>query len=148
MGTSISSLSDAVVTVVLIAMFVMVFVVARQALKDLPLFGDRGGWMVAVCVAALSVIGLLRFFGSPGQAPVASEPRNGDGVLTAILLPYVVLTLSALLVLFLLALGKWLPARSEIPRDRWQAKPAPKGEMLTKQRQTKPQESLRKRLEK
>ena len=114
MGTSISSLSDAVVTVVLIAMFVIVFVVARKALKEVPLFGDAGSWPVAFCTAVLAVMGLLRFLGSPDQS-TRTERTPGGGIFDFIVLPYATLALALLLVLLLLALGKVRPSKKQTP---------------------------------
>jgi hypothetical protein len=147
MGASTNSLSDAATAVVLIAVFVIVSVVARGALKEIPLFGHKGGWTVAVCVAALSALGLLRFFGSSGYALVASEPRDGDGVLDIILLPYVCLALSTVLVLLLLASRRWWPGRNAAPWKQ-RAKLMSKVKMLTGQEQTASKTTLRKRLEK
>ncbi len=62
MPTSIGSLSNVAVMVVLIAMFAIVLVVARQALKEMTLFGDTGSWVVAFCAAVLSAIGLLHCY--------------------------------------------------------------------------------------
>lgn len=147
MGTSISSPLDAVVTVVLIAMFVIVFVVARGALKEIPLFGDTGSWPVAFCTAVLAVLGLLRFLGSPNQG-MRTERTSGGGTFDFILLPYATLALALLLVLLLLALSKVRPSKGRIPGNQQRVELPPEVKMRMRQRQTKPQESLRKRLEK
>jgi hypothetical protein len=93
-------------------MFAMVFVVAHRALKEMQPFGDTSSWIVAFCVALLSIMGLLRFLGSPG--PVASrggEPREIGGLLDMVLMPYTVLALAILLVLLLLGASKVLRGR-------------------------------------
>ena len=59
MTTRISIEPGSLTTLALAAIFVLVFAVTCRALRGTPLFGDRDGWITAVCVAALSVIGLL-----------------------------------------------------------------------------------------
>jgi hypothetical protein len=147
MGTSISSPLDTLVTVVLIAMFVIVFVVARGALKEMPLFGDVGSWPVAFCTAVLAVMGLLRFLG-PSDPSTRTERTPGGGIFDFILLPYAALAISILLVLLLLALGKIRPHKSGMPRNQQRIDLPPEVKRLIKQRQTTSQTSLRKRLEK
>jgi hypothetical protein len=98
--------------VMLCAMFVIVFVCIQRAVKEMSFFGDAAGWGVAFCAALLSIVGLVRFFGSPG--PVASrggEPRETGGLLDVVLLPYVALALTILLVLLLLAVGRVFHSR-------------------------------------
>jgi hypothetical protein len=149
MTESMGLLGGTAVVVLLCAMFVIVFVVVRGALKETRLFGDVGSWPVAFGTAALSVVGLQRFFGTPGHGVfLASEARKADGVLDTILLPYVALAISLLFVLLLLALSECRPGKSATPRERRRARPAPKAETLTRKRQPAPQTSLRRRLEK
>jgi len=147
MGTSISSPLDTVVTVVLIAMFVIVFVVARGALKQMPLFGDAGSWPVALCTAVLAVMGLLRFLGPPDPS-TRTERTPGGGIFDLILLPYATLAIAILLVLFLLALSKVRPSTNQTPWKQRRVELPPEVKMRMRQRQTKPQESVRERLKK
>ncbi len=98
----ISSVITVPVVLALCAIFIIMLVVVHKTITDMSFFGDTSGWIVAACVAALSVIGLLQFFGAPSQAThAASEPRTGDGVLNFVLFPYVVLLVCVLLVLAL-----------------------------------------------
>ena len=147
MGTSISSPLDAVVTVVLIAMFVIVFVVARGALKEVPLFSGAGSGIVAFCTAVLAVMGLLRFLGSPNQG-MRTERTSGGGIFDFILLPYATLAIAILLVLLLLALSKVRPSKNQTPWKQQRVDLPPEVKMRIRQRQTKPQESVRERLKK
>jgi hypothetical protein len=147
MGTSIGSLPDAAVMIVSITMFAIVLVVAHRALKEMPLFGDGGSWVIAFCTAVLSVIGLLRFFGSPGQG-TRTERTSGGGIFDLILLPSATLAIALLLVLLLLALGKLRASKNQTPWKQQRVELPSEGKMRTRQRQTKPQESLRERLEK
>ncbi len=102
MGTSIGSWSHQCLAAVLIAMFAMVFVIARAVLSEMPEFGKASSWIVAFCVALLSIMGLVRFFGSP-ETGISSEieTRGLGGLISVLVLPYVALALTLLLVLFL-----------------------------------------------
>jgi uncharacterized integral membrane protein len=147
MGTSISSSLETLVTVVLIAMFVIVFVVARGALKQMPLFGDVGSWPVALCTAVLAVMGLLRFLGPPDPSTYTERTPTG-GIFDFILLPYATLAIALLLVLLLLALGKLRASKNQTPWKQQRVELPSEVKMRMRPRQTKPQESLRDRLEK
>jgi hypothetical protein len=121
MQGSISPISDIGLMAVLFAMFVIVFVCIRKAVKEMSFFGDAAGWAVSFCVALLSIAGLVRFFGSPETATApAGEPRETCGLIDFVLLPYVALVLTILLVLLLLGVGKVLHGRE--PQHHW--KPA------------------------
>jgi len=100
METSIHLSSNAVVLLALGAMFLLVLACAHKAITKMALFGNAGGWVVAVCVALLSIIGLVRFFAAPDQpARSGAEPVETSGLLDFVLLPYVVLPIAILLVL-------------------------------------------------
>ncbi len=147
MTTRISIEPGSLTTLALAAIFVLVFAVTCRALRGTPLFGDRDGWITAVCVAALSVIGLLRFFGSPGHATSRTgEPQKGDSLLDFVLLPYVALAISIVFVLLLSFLGKWGPRRIALPWRR-QTRPTPEAKTLARKRPstrpTSPQEKLK-----
>ena len=112
MGMCVGSLSHGCLAAVLVAMFVILLVVVRTTIKKRFCFGDAAGWVVAFCVALLSIIGLVRFLGSSETviAP-AGEPRGAGGVLDVVLLPYAALAGTILLMLFLLAVGRVLHGR-------------------------------------
>jgi hypothetical protein len=149
MGTSVGSLSGAGVTVVLITMFVIVLVIAHRALREMPLFGDGGSWIVAFCTAALSVLGFLRFLGPQEHGARTDRTTTApDGMIDFILLPYAALAIAILLMLLLLAWSKARPDRSDKCREPRPTKPMREAEALMKQRRVTPQTSLRTRLEK
>lgn len=103
MQLSMGSLSSISTTVILCAVFILVFVVSHRALKEMSFFGRNGNWLVACCVALLSVVGLVRFFGSSQQstAGFGGHPEETDGLVDFILLPYVVLPIAIVLTLLL-----------------------------------------------
>jgi hypothetical protein len=136
-------------TVVLVAVFLIVFVTTYQVLKKRRLFENPGAFVLAGCVALLSVLGLLPWTAASSPASPENRPAAGHNVYVEfLLLPYAALAISILLVLLLSALGKWLPDKSATPREVRRAKPAAKVEMLIRQRQTAPPASLRARLKK
>jgi hypothetical protein len=102
MTESVSLVLTLPVDMALGAIFILVLVVAHKAIADMSFFGNTSGWIVATCVAALGVVGLVRFFGSAHPAAsLAHAPHKGDGMLDILLLPYVALTLVVLLLLAL-----------------------------------------------
>jgi hypothetical protein len=125
METPIDSVSNVAVAIALCTMFVIVLVCAHRAIRRMSFFGETAAnWVVAVCVALLSIVGLVRFFGSPqsGGSP-ESGTKEAVSLFDVILLPYVALALTILLVLVLLALGKVLHGRQpwyppELGRNR------------------------------
>jgi uncharacterized membrane protein len=136
-------------TLALGAIFVLVFAVTCRAVNRMPLFGDRDGWITAACVAALSVIGLVRFFGSSGHVTSpAGESRKGGSLLDFVLLPYVALAISIVLVLLLLALGKWWSGKSAMPWSPRRIRPTSEARTLTRKRQPAAPAALRKKGEK
>ena len=110
MQLSMGSLSSIGTTTILCAVFVLVFVVSHRSLKEMSFFGKNASLLVACCVALLSVVGVVRFFGSSEQSSAGSGGHLGetDGLLDFILLPYVVLPLAIVLVLLLSHIGKFL----------------------------------------
>lgn len=87
-----SPLNDAT-AVVLVAVFLIVFVTAYQALKKMTLFGTPGTFVLAGCVALLSVLGLLEFTATPQDRSAAGRNVN----VQFILLPYAVLAVAIVL---------------------------------------------------
>jgi hypothetical protein len=151
METPIGSISNVVVAVALCAMFVIVLACVHGAIKRMSFFGDAAGWVVTVCVALLSIVGLVRFFGSP--EPVAlpgGEPRETGGLMDVVLLPYVALALTILLVLLLLAIGRVLHGREpwhppELARNRRTVAGPHVEEVRNHRKETKPAGSSKKR---
>ena len=112
MQVSIGSALGIGVVAMLCAMFVIVLVCVHRAVKEMSFFGDAAGWVVAFCVALLSIVGLVRFLGSPRpMALPGGEPKETAGLIDVVLLPYVALALTILLVLLLLAVGRVLHGR-------------------------------------
>jgi len=102
MTEQISLIATPMVALALGVIFIIMLVVVHKVVKDMSFFGDRSGWIVAACVAALSVFGLLRFSGAPGQTTHSSGAAStGNDVLDFVLLPYVVLSICVLLLLAL-----------------------------------------------
>ncbi len=112
MGTCVGSVSHGCLAAVLVVMFIILLVVVHTTIRKRFSFGDAADWVVAFCVALLSIIGLVRFLGSSGAviAP-AGEPKGAGGVLDVVLLPYAALAGTILLMLFLLAVGRVLHGR-------------------------------------
>lgn len=112
MQAFVSSVSSVGVMAMLGAMFVIVFVCVRKTVKEMSFFGDAVGLAVTFCVALLSILGLVRFFGpSDIVAAPAGEAGDSGGLIDVVLLPYVALALTILLMLLLLPLGKRLHGR-------------------------------------
>ncbi len=92
-----SPLNDAA-AVVLVAVFLIVFVTAYQALKRLTLFGSPGTFVLAGCVALLSVLGLMQFTAAPPRVSPENRPVSGHNVnVDLILLPYAALAVAIVL---------------------------------------------------
>lgn len=112
MQAFVGSVSSIGTLAILGAMFVIVFVCVQKAVKEMRFFGDAAGWAVALCVTMLSIIGIVRFFGSPkAVASSEAQTREADGLLDFILLPYVALAAAVILVLLLSAVDKLRPGR-------------------------------------
>jgi hypothetical protein len=90
MWTSID-IGGIVVFAALCAGFIIVLVCSHKALRKTLLFGNAGGGVIAVSVALLSVVGLVRFFGLSGSRDPPSGQPGSSGGLDFILLPYVAL---------------------------------------------------------
>lgn len=91
----------------LAGIFIIVLVCSQRALKEMPFFSDGPTWLLAFGVAMLSIIGIVHFLGSPEQsAPAREESKKPGGLLDLVLLPYVVLVLGILFVLFLAAIER------------------------------------------
>lgn len=151
METPIGFISNVAMAVALCAMFVIVLVCVHRAVRGMSFFGDAAGWVVTVCVALLSIVALVRFFGSP-QPGVSRESGTKEAVslLDVILLPYVALALTILLVLLLLALGKVLHGRQpwyppELGRNRRTVAEPSLEEVRNHRKEAKPSESSKKR---
>lgn len=89
-------------TVVLVAVFLIVFVTTYQVLKKRRLFENPGAFVLAGCVALLSVLGLLP---GPAASPPASpenRPATGHDVsVEFLLLPYAALAVTLVLMILL-----------------------------------------------
>ena len=109
METPIGSISNVVVAVALCAMFVIVLACVHGAIKKMSFFGDVAGWVITVCVALLSIAGLVRFSGSPELVALpGGEPRETGGLMDVVLLPYLALAVTIILMLLLLPVGRLL----------------------------------------
>jgi amino acid transporter len=107
MEETIQSALTPITIVALAGIFIIVLVCSQRALKEMPFFCDGPTWVLAFGVAMLSVIGIVQFFGSPGQsAPAQVESKKPGGLLDLILLPFFVMTLGILIVLLLAAIER------------------------------------------
>lgn len=107
MEETIQSALTPIAIVALAGVFIIVLVCSQRALHEVPFFAGGPTWVLAFCVAMLSVVGLVQFFGSPEQsAPAPEEPKKPGGLLDFVLLPYVVLALGILFVLLLAAIER------------------------------------------
>ncbi len=97
------------------AMFLIVLMCARTALASSGLFSPASRSVVAICVAALSVLGLRNLFG--GNDRLAGGPPETSPLLNAILLPYAVLALVLVVLLLSLAIVKVVRALRRDPRS-------------------------------
>ena len=151
METPIGSVSNVVVAVALCAMFVIVLACVHGAIKKMSFFGDAAGWGVTVCVALLSIAGLVRFSGSP--EPVAlpgGEPRETGGLMDVVLMPYLALAVTIILMLLLLPVGRLLHGGEtrhppELSRNRRTVAGPRIEEVRNHRKETKPAGSSKKR---
>jgi hypothetical protein len=98
------------------AMFVLVLVVVHKTIRDMSFFDATSTRIVAVCVATLAVVGLVRFSGPSEHAPhAATGPGRGEDLIDLILLPYA--TLALVLLFFLVLLGAQLVIKRCRPAD-------------------------------
>lgn len=85
------------------AMFVMVLIVCWRVLPDMGFDGiSRAG--LAICVAALCVLGLVQFAANSPEGAEATETNYLDGLL----LPYAALGVSILLLPLVLLISRWM----------------------------------------
>jgi len=91
----------------LVGVFVIVLVCSQRALKEMPFFCDGPTWVLAFCVAMLSVVGLVQFFGLPEQsAPAREEPKKPGGLFDLLLSEYAALAIGIVFVLLLAAIER------------------------------------------
>ena len=92
------------------AVWLILFVVIREALKRALPFSGWTTDVIAVCASLLSVIGMHRMLaGAPSHSPDTDE-KDPFGFL---LLPYAAMGIAMLIVLLLLFLRRMLPRRRE-----------------------------------
>jgi len=107
MEETIQSALPPVVIGALVGAFVIVLVCSQRALKEIPFFCNSPTWVLAFCVAMLSVVGLVQFFGSPEQsAPGREEPKRPGGLLDFVLSEYSALAIGILFALLLAAIER------------------------------------------
>lgn len=90
--------------IVLMVIGVIVFACSLVALRRAEILGAGSRFVLALCTAALSVIGLWRMLGQHYGVPVtpAQAESQADGVFNGILVPYIALALAMLGVLLIL----------------------------------------------
>lgn len=96
-------------TLVLAVVFLIVFVVTYQALQKTKLMENPGAFVLAGCVALLSVLGLPRL--TAVSPPMSSQDRvvaGDNGWIDFVLLPYGALAVALVLVILLAWLSRLL----------------------------------------
>ena len=86
--------------IVLIILFVVLFLCTLSALEHLPIGSTAHRWVMAACVSALSILGLIRFVKCDGFTP--QETDSADQWISFLLLPYAALAVAVVLILFCL----------------------------------------------
>jgi len=84
---------------ILAPIFVVLVVVTFNSIRSALDYGNAGSFVLALCVSLLSVIGMRRCL---------------VGAMDVVLVPYAALAVAILLMLFLLAIGRYVKGR----RDR------------------------------
>lgn len=93
--------------------FIIVFLVIKDVLKEFSIFKGKTSIIMAVCVSLLGIIGLYRFFVVTDGNSQPSENSDRTANIDFILLPYVVLIISILFCLLLKYIGKIFPGYRE-----------------------------------
>jgi hypothetical protein len=107
MEETIQSALTPITIAALAGIFIIVLVCSQRALKQIPLFCDGPTWFLAFCVAMLSVVGLVQFFGSPEQsAPAREASKKPGGLLDLVLSEYAALAIGIIVVLLLAAIER------------------------------------------
>lgn len=85
-------------TAILAAVFLIVFVTTYHVLKNMRLFESAGAFVLAGCVALLSMLGMLQFTATPSPASAQPQPTVGHNIYVEfILLPYAALAVAIVL---------------------------------------------------
>lgn len=91
-----------VATIVLMAVFLIVFVTTYHVLKKMRLYESPGSFVLAGCVALLSVLGMLQFTAAPPPVFPQPKPTVGHNIyIEFILMPYVALAVAIVLMTLL-----------------------------------------------
>ncbi len=130
MNTHIIAISDSVLPICGIAVFVILFVVIHASLKQSQMFRERSLPVLSACVSLLCVIGMYQTLFTPETSQNPSESNGHPGVIP-LLVPYEALGITLLVMLLLMLLAKLfgsgktdkcvkkvLPAEPEFPRER------------------------------
>ena len=97
---------------------VIVFACSLVALRRAEMFGAGSRFALAICTAALSVIGLWRLIAQQHGAASSHEETSGGNAIDGILIPYIALALTLLLLPLILFVGFCL----RILRKRWSSR--------------------------
>ena len=85
-------------TIVLVAVFFIVFVTTYHVLKKMRLYESPGTFVLAGCVSLLSVLGLLQCTATPPSMSPQPKPTVGhNSYIEFILLPYAALAVAIVL---------------------------------------------------
>jgi hypothetical protein len=130
MNTQIIAVSESVLPVCGIAVFVILFVVIHASLKQSQMFQDRSVTVLSACVSLLCVIGMYQTFFTPETGQDLSKSNGHPGVIS-LMVPYAALGIALLAMLLLMLLAKLfgsgktdkcvkkvLPAEPKYPSER------------------------------
>lgn len=86
-------------TIVWLSVFAVLLTVVYEVLKKMQLFETTGNCVLAVCIALLSVLGLLRFTTASSSSPGTQSDAAHHVSVDFILLPYAALALAIILIM-------------------------------------------------
>jgi len=91
----------------LAAIFILLFVVISKVLKEVSFFKGNAAVIIALCVSLLSIIGFSQLVaGGDGLREVNNKGGRAGNILEFILLPYTVLGIAIILLLFIAFIAK------------------------------------------
>jgi len=97
-----SILSEPILFLVVVCIFVILLLTILNVLKQMSFFKGKTAVIVAACVSLLGIIGLHQyFFVTTGIGGISDKSENSGTGLNIILLPYAALVLAILLLIFL-----------------------------------------------
>lgn len=103
MAQSTSILSEPILFLGVVSIFVILFLIILNVLQQMSFFKGKTATIVALCISLLCILGLHQYFFVTTEIGEISENSENSGTeLNIILLPYAALALAILLLIFLL----------------------------------------------